>query len=106
MSKENKKMLSPLLSFLTESLPVVTLEAVGILGFELMSFFSLSSEKNKARILEEVFMGVEEVKILLEKCCNNQYCDRKGTQTYIKLVYLHHSHIRIYKRNLTKSPLL
>ena len=92
--------------FSKESQPVATLEAVGILGFEPMSFSLLFSEKNKARTLEEVFMGAEEVKILLEKCCSNQYCDRKGIQTYIELVYLHHSHIRIYKRNLTKSPLL
>ena len=42
----------------------------------------------------------------MTKCCSSQYHDSKGAQTYIGLVYLHHSCIKIYKRNLTESPLL
>ena len=41
----------------------------------------------------------------MTKCCNSQYHDSKGAQTYI-VVYLHYSCIKIYKRNLTESSLL
>jgi len=53
-------------TFLEESLPVVTLGIVGILGSELMFFPSLSSEEDKTKASEEVFLEIKEVEILLE----------------------------------------
>jgi len=55
-------------TFLEESLPVVTLGAVGILGSEPMSFPSLSPEEDKTKASEEAFLEVEEAEILLEDC--------------------------------------
>ena len=42
---------------------------------------------------------------ILSVVATNTY-DGKGAQTYMKPVYLHHFHIRIYKRNSTESLLL
>jgi len=48
-------------TFLEESLFIVIFGTVGILGSELISFFSLSPE-NKVKVLEEKFLKTEEVK--------------------------------------------
>ena len=47
---------------------MITLRVVDILGSEPMSFPSLFSEEDKAEVSEEVFLEIEEVEILLEKC--------------------------------------
>ena len=55
-------------SFLKESLPVVTLGAVGILGLEPTLFSSLSPEEGEDKASGEGFLEAEEAKTLLEKC--------------------------------------
>ena len=50
-----------------KSLLVVTLEAVGILGSELMSFFLLSPRKDNVKAPEEALLKAKEAKTLLEK---------------------------------------
>jgi len=53
-------------TFLEESLPVVTLGVVDILGSEPIFFPSLSPEEDKTKASEEVFLEIKEVEILLE----------------------------------------
>ena len=55
-------------SFLKESLPVITLGVVGILGSELTLFSSLSPEKDKDKASGEGFLEAEEAETLLEEC--------------------------------------
>jgi len=54
-------------SLLEESLPVITLGAVGVLGSEPTLFFSLSPEENEDKASGEGFLKTEEAEILLEK---------------------------------------
>ena len=54
-------------NLLEESLPVVTLEAVGILGSESTLFSSLSPEKNKDKASGKEFLEIEEAETLLEE---------------------------------------
>ena len=54
-------------TFLKESLPIVILRIVGILGFEPILSFSLSSKEDKAIALEETFLDAKETEILLEE---------------------------------------
>jgi len=54
-------------SFLEESLPIITLGAVGILGSKPTSSFLLSSEEDEDKALGEGFLNAEEVKTLLEE---------------------------------------
>jgi len=54
-------------TFMQESLPVVTLGAVGILGSKLMSFSSLSSEEDKYTASGETFLKAEEAETLIEE---------------------------------------
>jgi len=53
---------------LEESLPVVTLEAVGVLGSEPMSSSLLSPEEDKATASGETFLEAKEAETLLEEC--------------------------------------
>ena len=53
--------------FLKESLSVITLGAVDVLGLEPILSFSLSPEKDEDKALEEVFLEAEEAETLLEK---------------------------------------
>jgi len=53
---------------LLESLPVITLGVVGILGSEPILSSSLSSGEEENRTSEEGFLEAEEAKTLLEKC--------------------------------------
>ena len=55
-------------SLLKESLPVVTLGAVGILGSEPVLSFSLSPEEDEDKASGEGFLEAEEAEILLEEC--------------------------------------
>ena len=50
-----------------ESLPVVTLGAVGILGLELMLSSSLSPEEDEDKASGEGFLEAEEAETLLEE---------------------------------------
>ena len=54
-------------SFLEESLPVITLRAVGILGSEPTLSSSLSPEKDKDKASGEGFLEAEEAETLLEE---------------------------------------
>jgi len=54
-------------SFLKESLPVVTLGAVGILGSEPMLSSSLSPEEDEDKASGEGFLEAEKAEILLEE---------------------------------------
>ena len=51
-----------------ESLPVITLGAIGILESEPTLSSSLSPEKNENKASGEGFLEAEEAKTLLEKC--------------------------------------
>ena len=53
-------------TFLEKSLPIVTIGAVGILGFKF--FFLLSPKENKDKALGKAFLEVEEVETLLKEC--------------------------------------
>jgi len=55
-------------SLLEESLPIITLGAVGVLGSEPTLSSSLSSDKNEDKASGEGFLEAEEAKTLLEKC--------------------------------------
>jgi len=55
-------------SFLEESLPVITLGTVGVLGSEPTLFSSLSPEKDEDRASGEGFLEAEEAETLLEEC--------------------------------------
>jgi len=52
---------------LKESLPIVTLGAIGILGSEPMFSSSLSSEEDQAKASGETFLEAEEAEMLLEE---------------------------------------
>jgi len=54
--------------FLEESLPVITLEAVSVLGSELILSSLLSPEEDKDRASGEGFLEAEEAETLLEEC--------------------------------------
>ena len=54
-------------SLLEESLLVIILGIVGVLGSELILFSSLSSEKDKDKASGEGFLEAEEAETLLEK---------------------------------------
>ena len=54
-------------SFLKESLPVITLGAVGVLGSEPTLSFSLSPEKDEDTSSGEGFLEAEEAETLLEE---------------------------------------
>ena len=54
-------------TFLKESLPIVILRIVGILEFEPILSFSLSSKEDKAIALEETFLDAKETETLLEE---------------------------------------
>ena len=54
-------------SLLEESLPVITLGAVGILGSELILSSSLSPKEDKDKASGKEFFGAEEAKTLLEE---------------------------------------
>jgi len=53
---------------LEESLPVITLRVVDILGSKLISSFLLSSKEDKAKASGEAFLKAEEAEMLLEEC--------------------------------------
>jgi len=55
-------------SLLEESLLVIILGIVGVLGSELILFSSLSPEKDKDKASGERFLEAEEAETLLEKC--------------------------------------
>jgi len=55
-------------SLLEESLPVITIGAVDILGSEPTLSSSLSPEKDKNRASEKRFLEVKEAETLLEEC--------------------------------------
>ena len=55
-------------NLLEESLPVVTLGAVGILGSEPTLSSSLSPEKDEDKASGEGFLEADETEILLEEC--------------------------------------
>jgi len=55
-------------SFLKESLPVITLGAVGVLGSEPLLFSSFSPEEDEDKASEEGFLEAEEAETLLEEC--------------------------------------
>ena len=55
-------------SYLEESLLVITLKVVGVLGSEPTPSFSLSLKENEDKALEEGLLEVEEVETLLEEC--------------------------------------
>jgi len=55
-------------SLLKESLPVITLRAVGILGSEPTLFFLLSPEEDDNKASGEGFLEAEEAETLLEEC--------------------------------------
>jgi len=52
---------------LEESLSVITLEAIGVLESEPISFFLLFFQEDKSKTLGETFLKAEEVEILLER---------------------------------------
>ena len=54
-------------SFLKESLPVIILGAVGVLGLEPILSSSLSPEEDEDKALEEGFLEAEEAETLLEE---------------------------------------
>jgi len=54
-------------SFLEESLPVITLGAVSIIGSEFTLSFLLSPEENKDKASREEFLEVDEAETLLEE---------------------------------------
>ena len=54
-------------SFLEESLPVITLGAVGVLGSEPTLFSSLSPKEDEDKASEEGFLEAEEAETLLEE---------------------------------------
>ena len=56
-----------------ESLPIVTLRAVGILGSIPMSSSLLSPKGDKVKALEKTFLEAEEVETLLEECLAIQW---------------------------------
>ena len=51
-----------------ESLSIVILGVVGVLGSQLIFFSLLSPKMNKANALEEGFLKIEKAEMLLEKC--------------------------------------
>jgi len=53
---------------LEESLPIVTLRVVGVLGSELTLSSLLSPEKDEDNASEEEFFEAEEAETLLEEC--------------------------------------
>jgi len=53
---------------LEESLPVVTLGVVGVLGLKPTLFSSLSPEEDEDKVSEEGFLKIEETETLLEEC--------------------------------------
>ena len=55
-------------SFLKESLPVITLGAVSVLGSEPTLSSSLSPEEDKDKASGEGFLEAEEAETLLEEC--------------------------------------
>ena len=55
-------------NLLEESLPVVTLGAVGVLGSEPMLSSSLSPEEDEDKASGEGFLEAEEAETLLEEC--------------------------------------
>jgi len=55
-------------SFLKESLPVITLGAVGVLGSEPTLSSSLSPEEDENKASGEGFLEAEEAETLLEEC--------------------------------------
>ena len=55
-------------NLLEESLLVITLKVVGVLGSEPTPSFSLSLKENEDKALEEGLLEVEEVETLLEEC--------------------------------------
>jgi len=55
-------------NLLEESLPVVTLGAVGVLGSEPTLSSSLSPEEDKDKASKEEFLEVEEAETLLKEC--------------------------------------
>jgi len=55
-------------SFLEESLPVITLGAVGVLGSENILSSSLSPEEDEDKASGEGFLEAEEAETLLEEC--------------------------------------
>jgi len=57
---------------LKESLPIVILEVVDVLGSQLIFFSLLSPKKNNAKVLGEGFLKVEEAEMLLEECFTMQ----------------------------------
>jgi len=54
-------------SLLEESLPVIILEAIGILGSESTLSSSLSPEKDENKASEKVFLEAEEAETLLKE---------------------------------------
>jgi len=54
-------------NLLEESLPVITLRAVGVLGLELTLSSSLSPEENEDKASGEGFLEAEEAETLLEE---------------------------------------
>ena len=65
-----------------ESLPVVTLEAVGVLGSEPMPSSLLSPEEDKATASGETFLRAKEAGTLFEECLAMQ-------QVCLPLEYTH-----------------
>jgi len=55
-------------NLLEESLPIVTLGAVGILGSEPTLSSSLSPEEDEDKVSGEGFLEAEEAETLLEEC--------------------------------------
>jgi len=53
---------------LKESLSIVILGVVGILGSQLIFFSLLSSKKDNAKVLEEGFLKIEKAEMLFEEC--------------------------------------
>ena len=53
--------------FLKESLPIIILETVDVLGSDLTLSFLLSPEKDEDKVLGEGFLKAEETETLLEE---------------------------------------
>ena len=51
-----------------ESLSIVILEVVGILGSQLIFFSLLSSKKDNVKVLEEGFLKIEKAEMFFEEC--------------------------------------
>ena len=71
-------------TFLKESLPIVILRIVGILGFEPILSFSLSSKEDKAIALEETFLDAKETETLLEE----HFAIQQVWDLFLKCTYL------------------